>query len=141
MANYSIGNYRLQVIQGSQSDSVMLLNNKLLSMRSNADNYTTLLREESEKKSRLQAELQQYTRFKSLSPAVAKEMKALYPAVSTLSLSVANEAVADSTSSRNYVLAVVRTRRRSAFNEQERTKIRQWLSARLQADSLEVIIQ
>lgn len=141
MAHYSIGNYRLQVIQGSQSDSVMLLNNKLLSMRSNADNYTTLLREESEKKSRLQAELQQYTRFKSLSPAVAKEMKALYPAVSTLSLSVANEAVADSTSSRNYVLAVVRTRRRSAFNEQERIKIRQWLSARLQADSLEVIIQ
>ena len=54
---------------------------------------------------------------------------------------VANEAVADSTSSHNYVLAVVRTRRRSAFNEQERIKIRQWLSARLQADSLEVIIQ
>lgn len=79
MSNYKLGRYRLQVIQGTESDSVMMLNNRLANMRTSSDNYAAMFHEEANKVTLLQKSLNEYTRYGDMAPAIAKETKTYFP--------------------------------------------------------------
>ena len=141
MSDYKLGRYRLQVIQGTESDSVMMLSDKLASLRSSSDNYAAMLHEESAKNAHMQNILNEYTKYESMAPEIAKEMKTLFPQAVNVSLSIATEAAADTTAIKKYVMAVVGTDKQKSLSHDERNKISRWLEMRLGVDTIKLVVE
>ena len=141
MSNYKLGRYRLQVIQGTESDSVMMLNNRLANMRTSSDNYAAMFHEEANKVTLLQKSLNEYTRYGDMAPAIAKETKTLFPNTASVSLGIANEAAADTTGIKRQVVAIIELERKTKLSAEEQGKMTQWLQTRLGLDTIQVIIK
>lgn len=139
MSDYKMAHYTLQVIQGSQSDSVMLLNNRLSSVRTTSNNYAAMLREEALKASALQNRLNEYTRYDDLAPAVAAEMKTLFPGVRDVSLSLSATVLADSTSAMRRPVAIVGVSASARLGGSERRKMEKWIATRVGVDNIQLV--
>lgn len=139
MSDYKMAHYTLQVIQGSQSDSVMLLNNRLSSVRTTSNNYAAMLREEALKASALQNRLNEYTRYDDLAPAIAAEMKTLFPGVRDISLSLSATVLADSTSAVRRPVAIVGLGAGARLSTAEHEKMKKWLATRVGADNIQLV--
>ncbi len=139
MSDYKMAHYTLNVIQGSQSDSVMLLNSRLSSVRTTSDNYAAMLREEALKASSLQDRLNEYTRYDELAPAVAAEMRTLFPAVRDVSLSLSSTVTADTTAAVRRPIALVGIGAGSRLSSAEHGKMKKWLAKRVGADNIELV--
>ena len=139
MSDYKMAHYTLNVIQGSQSDSVMLLNNRLSSVRTTSDNYAAMLREEALKASSLQDRLNEYTRYDELAPAVAAEMRTLFPAVRDVSLSLSSTVTADTTGAVRRPIALVGIGAGARLSSAEHGKMKKWLAKRVGADNIELV--
>ena len=141
MADYKLGRYRLQVIQGSESDSVMLLNNKLANMHTSTDNYAAMFHEEAQKTARLQELLNEYTRYEAMAPVIAKETKALFPKTRNISLALANEASADTTVLKRYAVAIIGIEQQTRLTDDEQKRMSEWLGTRLGVDTVHIFIR
>ena len=141
MAAYKLGRYRLQVIQGAESASVMTLNSRLAGLRTSADNYAAMLRDEAAKAARLQELLGEYTRYEAMAPEIAKEVKALFPAAAGVSLSLAAEATADTSAVKRYATAIIATTPGGSLDAAERQRISQWLGTRLGVDTIKLVVE
>ena len=137
LADYKLGAYRLHIIQGAHSDS-LLLSQAFHSGagRSDADNQKLLM--QAEQISRLEGLLQGYAKYSQLGIDIRHEVKAVYPAVASISLSRVTEARTDTSSARQYVLAVVGSSK--GLNQTERKQLQNWLKVRTKADSLRLLI-
>lgn len=140
MGDYKLGRYRLQVIQGSESDSVMMLNNKLANMRTSTDNYAAMFHEEAQKTARLQEVLNEYTRYEAMAPGIVKEAKALFPQTRSIGFAVANEASTDTTAIKRYVVAIVGIEHKAKLTDNEQGKMANWLKTRLGVDTVRIFV-
>ncbi len=136
LEQYRLGGYTLRVIQGTQSDSLLVLNNKLTDMKT--DNIQTM-QMQYRRISELEKQLGAYTRYGKLSREMTGELKALYPKVQTLSLSPATQVSTDTAAVRSYVIALMGIRRGERLSENERPVLEKWLKARVKTDSLRLV--
>lgn len=153
LEQYSLGNYKLQVFQGAQSDSLLLLNASLSKMGINTEANNPKLLEQAGRIQHLEAQLQSYTQYETLSRNISGEIKSLWPNIQTISLSQAMEVPTDSVISpdtptisaptddqkSHIVLAVVTHKGR--FSEAERKRLNDWLKARTKAEQLQLILR
>lgn len=153
LEQYSLGNYKLQVFQGAQSDSLLLLNASLSKMGINTEANNPKLLEQAGRIQHLEAQLQSYTQYETLSRNISGEIKSLWPNIQTISLSQAMEVPTDSVMSpdtptisaptddqkSHIVLAVVTHKGR--FSEAERKRLQDWLKARSKAEQLQLILR
>lgn len=153
LEQYSLGNYKLQVFQGAQSDSLLLLNASLSKMGINTEANNPKLLEQAGRIQHLEAQLQSYTQYETLSRNISGEIKSLWPNIQTISLSQAMEVSTDSVMSpdtptisaptddqkSHIVLAVVTHKGR--FSEAERKRLNDWLKARSKAEQLQLILR
>ena len=153
LEQYSLGNYKLQVFQGAQSDSLLLLNASLSKMGINTEANNPKLLEQAGRIQHLEAQLQSYTQYETLSRNISGEIKSLWPNIQTISLSQAMEVPTDSVMSpdtptisaptddqkSHIVLAVVTHKGR--FSEAERKRLNDWLKARTKAEQLQLILR
>ena len=153
LEQYSLGNYKLQVFQGAQSDSLLLLNASLSKMGINTEANNPKLLEQAGRIQHLEAQLQSYTQYETLSSNISGEIKSLWPNIQTISLSQAMEVPTDSVISpdtptisaptddqkSHIVLAVVTHKGR--FSEAERKRLNDWLKARTKAEQLQLILR
>ena len=153
LEQYSLGNYKLQVFQGAQSDSLLLLNASLSKMGTNSEANNPKLVELAGRIQHLEAQLQSYTQYETLSSNISGEIKSLWPNIQTISLSQAMEVPTDSVISpdtptisaptddqkSHIVLAVVTHKGR--FSEAERKRLNDWLKARSKAEQLQLILR
>lgn len=153
LEQYSLGNYKLQVFQGAQSDSLLLLNASLSKMGTNAEANNQKLVEQAGRIQHLEAQLQSYTQYETLSRNISGEIKSLWPNIQTISLSQAMEVPTDSVMSpdtptistptddqkSHIVLAVVTHKGR--FSEAERKRLQDWLKTRSKAEQLQLILR
>ena len=93
---------------------------------------------QAEQISRLEGLLQGYAKYSQLGIDIRHEVKAVYPAVASISLSRVTEARTDTSSARQYVLAVVGSPK--GLNQTERKQLQNWLKVRTKADSLRLLI-
>jgi len=135
---YKLGKYSLSVIQGAQSDSLILLNSQLSQVNTSREVDRQQLMELSAQVSQLSKLLEQYTYYEHLTTELRPELQALYPQIKTLSLSRVVEAQRDSIHLSEFVSAVISTDTRYRFTPTERKKLHDWLKARTLADSLVV---
>lgn len=151
LEQYSLGNYKLQVFQGAQSDSLLLLNASKLGITAEVNNQKLV--EQSGRIHHLEAQLQSYTQYETISRSISGEIKTLWPNIQSISLSQAVEMPTDSVISPDtptisaptdgqkphIVLAVVTHKGR--FSEAERTRLQDWLKARTKAQQLQLILR
>ena len=146
MEHYSLGRYDLSIIQGAQTDSLMLLQGEINRMASSREAEHQRLLELSAEANALTQQLDGYTRYDRLAADVGDEMMALFPQVTSLSLALATEAVvpregADTiaTAATPRVIALVGTAEGEALTSDDAARLRRWLAARTASDSLVVI--
>ena len=150
LEQYSLGEYKLKVFQGAQSDSLLLINASKLGLTAEANNQKLV--EQSGRIQNLEAQLQSYTQYETMSRSISGEIKTLWPNIQSISLSQAVEVPTDSVISPDtptisaptdgqkphIVLAVVTHKGR--FSEAERTRLQDWLKARTKAQQLQLIL-
>lgn len=138
MESYGLKEYELRIIQGEQSDSLMLLNSELTAMTTDREVDRQHLMKLSAEVSSLNSQLDEYTRYESLSKEIRGEMSVLFPQVSRLSLSRVADA-GDTAAVKHYVVAIIETAHHKKLSEADNHKLREWLQTRVKGDSLVLV--
>lgn len=141
MAQYGMTGYRLRIIQGTQSDSLLMLNNELTHLNTNYEQGRRQLAKFSSENALLSEQLTRYTRVEQLAAELRPEMAALFPQVTAFSLSRVNELRRDTIAGRAYVAAIIQYADGKQLPSADARKLQDWLRQRLQGDSLVVVVR
>ncbi len=137
LADYQLADYQLNVIQGAQSDSLLLARNNAGTQQSLSGQDQQQLALQTERVAQLERETADYRRLDALAREIAGEVKAVCPKVESIGLSKITETPVDSGAVRSYVLAVANSR--TPLPTADRDRLAQWLKVRTQADSLRLV--
>lgn len=137
LADYQLADYQLNVIQGAQSDSLLLARNNAGTQQSLSGLDQQHLALQAERVAQLERETADYRRFDALAREIVGEVKAVCPKVESIGLSKITETPVDSGAVRSYVLAVANSR--TPLPATDRDRLAQWLKVRTQADSLRLV--
>ena len=133
--------YQLQVIQGTQSDSLLMLSNQLSSLTSDRKSEQQKLLQLTTQNNLLSQELQKYTQYRDKAADIRQEMATLFPQVQRYSLSPVTEYGTDSTYRQTFVAALIQLAPQTALTTDQGTKLHDWLQTRIKADSLVIVIR
>lgn len=136
MANYGLDGFRLNVIQGTQSDSLLELNNQLATITST--NTQKLLSQSAEIR-KLQQIVESYEQYDLVTTEIRGEVKALYPSVKTIGVNRFVEASVDSGQPKELVVAVIGIEKPQKGTTFDAKRFSNWLQARIKADTLKLI--
>ena len=138
MEEYKLEQFKLNVIQGMQTDSLML--SQMLNVNGGASQAknTTLL-EQADQIEALKAKNQKYERLPRLANDMRTEIQAVCPQATSISLANVAEARVDTTATTQYVLAVVDCK--GKLSPTDKKRLHQWLRARLKVDSLRLVVE
>lgn len=137
LADYQLADYQLNVIQGAQSDSLLLARNNAGTQQSLSGQDQQHLVLQTERVAQLERETADYRRLDALAREIGGEVKAVCPKVESIGLSKITETPVDSGPVRSYVLAVANSR--TPLPTADRDRLAQWLKVRTQADSLRLV--
>ena len=138
MANYQLDGYALKVIQGSNSDSLLLLQHKNKGQLMVGEKNTAEWQELAYNNDVLKKELTSYTRYPVLANDMREELKVVCPSAKSIMLSKASESFVDSASIKSHIVAIVKTNKTLA--KDNRKQLYDWLKVKVKSDSLELII-
>jgi len=142
MPEYGLGNYELTIIQGTQSDSILMLSDQLTQATTSRDSERQKLLELSAEANTLSQLLDEYTRYDVLTAELRTEMAALFPHVKTLSLARTSESSRDTTTVSHFVVAIISSENSQRLSNAEMKKLHDWLVARTATtDSIAIIQQ
>lgn len=138
MGNYGLDKYRLAIIQGAQSDSILLLNNKLSQISASREEEHRLMQELSQKMGQYESRLAEYTRLETVNSEIASELPILFPTIESINLS---RPTGDAGSGqRDIVSAYVEPKKGKLLHSDDARRLRQWLKARTEADSIALFV-
>lgn len=138
MGNYGLDKYRLAIIQGAQSDSILLLNNKLSQISASREEEHRLMQELSQKMGQYESRLAEYSRLETVNSEIASELPILFPTIESISLS---RPTGDAGSGqRDIVSAYVEPKKGKLLHSDDARRLRQWLKARTEADSIALFV-
>ena len=138
MANYQLDGYVLKVIQGSNSDSLLLLQHKNKGQLMVGEKNTAEWQELAYRNDVLQKQLNSYTHYPVLANDMREELKVVCPSAKSIMLSKASESFVDSASIKSHIVAIVKTNKTLA--KDNRKQLYDWLKVKVKSDSLELII-
>lgn len=138
LESYNLEDYKLHIIQGLQSDSLLLANQQYSYSSGNTQASQQKLIEQVAQLGKVEQQLNAYQQYATLTKEVRTELKAMCPSAKSISISRVTEAKTDTAASQEYVMAVVNCSR--ALSNPDRQRLQEWLKARTKADSLRVIV-
>lgn len=138
LESYNLEDYKLHIIQGLQSDSLLLANQQYGYSSGNTQASQQKLIEQVAQLGKVEQQLNAYQQYATLTKEVRTELKAVCPSAKSISISRVTEAKTDTAASQEYVMAVVNCSR--ALSNPDRQRLQEWLKARTKADSLRVIV-
>ena len=138
MVAYNLNGYKLKVIQGANSDSLLLLQHKKKGQLLVGEKNTPEWQELAYNNDVLKKELTSYTRYPVLANDMREELKVVCPSAKSIMLSKASESFVDSASIKNHIVAIVKTNKTLA--KDNRKQLYDWLKVKVKSDSLELII-
>ena len=138
MTNYQLDGYALKVIQGSNSDSLLLLQHKNKGQLMVGEKNTAEWQELAYRNDVLQKQLNSYTHYPVLANDMREELKVVCPSAKSIILSKASESFVDSASIKNNIVAIIKTNKTLA--KDNRKQLYDWLKVKVKSDSLELII-
>ena len=142
MEHYGLDDYQLTLIQGAQSDSVLLLNSQLSQISATREEEHKHMRELSMQVGQYERQLAEYTRFETLSDELSGEVNVLFPSVKGIALSRVRQrpATEADTAHAYYVAAIVETDAATPLATADSRRLRQWLKARTASDSVALFV-
>ena len=139
LSDYGLAGYRLTLIQGVQSDSVLAKSRQLeQTLSTSASEHQKILELASENAS-LSQRLAEYGLYEEYARELRTELAVLFPSVHTLSLSPVVEVQSDTTRTERYVAVLIGLEKGKELPSVEEEKLHSWLKARIPADSLVLI--
>ena len=138
MTDYQLEGYKLKVIQGTNSDSLLILQNKKKGQKKLGEKNSAEWQELAYRNDVLQKQLNAYTHYPVLANDMKEELKVVCPSAKSIMLSKASEYFVDSTSIKNHIVAIVKTNKPLA--KDNRKQLYDWLKVKVKSDSLELII-
>lgn len=136
LPNYHLADYRLVLIQGVQSDSLLQRVSRIETSRSN---YKKTVLQQSQQIHDLEAALGQYEHLEEMAVAIRPELQVLYPAIRTFTLARTLEVRSDTTATLPITVALVGTSPSHRLTASQIAQLGDWLRARTEADSLRVV--
>ena len=137
LADYQLADYQLNVIQGAQSDSLLLAHNNAGTQQILSGQDQQQLALQTKRVAQLERETADYRRLDALAREIGGEVKAVCPKVESIGLSKITEMPVDSGTVCSYVLAVANSR--TPLPAADRDRLAQWLKVRTQSDSLRLV--
>lgn len=141
MQYYKLQNYKLQIIQGTNSDELTLLKNDPMAKNKTEVNYTQLLVANKENIAELQKQLHNYVKYDTLSQDLQQEISALFPKIKTINLSYATEIDMESSNTEKKPMAVAFLKTNQKMTEEEKNKFETWIKVRTKSSEMKIIIQ
>ncbi|MBO6223643.1 MAG: DUF389 domain-containing protein [Bacteroidales bacterium] len=139
---YGLGSYKLNVIQGNISDSLLSLKGEITNMNNTKEELKETINHQSVEISELRKKLSGYTRYETLTKQIVGELQSFYPQIEYLSLSESIESGKDTNSINTFVTAQVRLiSQDNKLNETDRAKISAYIKSRVQADSVVLVLR
>ena len=138
MGNYSLDKYRLTIIQGAQSDSILLLNNKLSQISASREEEHRRMQELSQQVGQYESRLAEYARLETINSEIASELPILFPTIKSISLS--RQSVETDGKQPDIVSAYVEPKKGKFVHPDDARRLRQWLKARTEADSIALFV-
>lgn len=138
LESYNLEDYKLHIIQGLQSDSLLLANQQYSYSSGNTQASQQKLIEQVAQLGEVEQQLNAYQQYATLTKEIHTELKAVCPSAKSISISRVTEAKTDTAASQEYVMAVVNCSR--ALSNPDRQRLQEWLKARTKSDSLRVIV-
>lgn len=138
LAEYSLEGYSLDVIQGTQSDSLMQLVGQLESSKSG---YKQTVVQQNAHIHELETSLISYTRLETLAEELRPELQVLCPQMQTFSLAQTIEVRTDTTTTTPIVIALAGVPQKQRPSVEQTAQLREWLLARTEADSLLLVFR
>lgn len=139
MKNYKLDNTKLTVLQGMNNGSVDLSSIRAMVMEDFYKNSEERLAEQKQKITELENSLKQYKSFDELGQDIIPELKVLYPAVTSVSISRVIETNVETVQNDTVTLAVLKFTKHPDARQQE--QITEWLKARTGAKKLKLIAE
>lgn len=137
MRQYGMEGYRLHIIQGTQSDSLLMLNSQMTMLNNNRETERQKLIQLSKENTQLNMQLDEYTRLEQTATDLRPEMATLFPQISHFSLSRVSEVNRDSANIHTYVAAIIQSDKPLTVADSK--KLHDWLQARIKADTLVMV--
>lgn len=134
LEQYGLGGYKLSVIQGGASDSLLSLSSQLAQRVYSQENEKQKLLEISADNAELTQRLTAYTLCEELCEELRPELAVLFPSVRSLSLSRAVEVQRDTTTNEHFVLAAFAIDEGAAWSAEDAYRLESWLKTRLSED-------
>ena len=135
---YNLADYKLHVIQGSQSDSLLMANQMLGTGTTSEQVSKQKLIEQSAQINDLEQKLEKFTRYTELTKDVREELKSMYPTAKLVAIAQIPETKTDTVVTKSHVMAVVSCLR--PLNNPDRERLQSWLKSRTKSDSLKLIV-
>ena len=130
--------YRLKVIQGTGSDSIIALSHRLYNQATGSAEQQKLLEQTAEENTHLKTMLAGYQQYDRLSRDIRREIKVISPGVKAFSLTSTLQISTDTLPARRFVTAIVSVAK--PLPDAHREQLRLWLKERSHADSLRLIV-
>ena len=137
MKDYKLDESKLIVLQGMNNEALDVSSIRAMVMEDFYENSERRLQEQRDRITQLEKTLEQYKEYDALSRTLAPELKVLYPSIHTLSIARSLEVRVDSLKADTVTLAVMKFAKQPT--EAEKTKISNWLKARVGAKKLRLI--
>ena len=139
MADYQLNKYDLRVIQGSTSDSILMMDRNIKKVSDNHDNYTSIIQEQTEQLKSLNDKLKGYTQYEETSKALLPQLKILFPEIQTLMLQQALQVNTDKTTTKRYVIIIIGLYNQKRMQKGEMEKFSKWIKTYVPSDSIKIM--
>jgi uncharacterized membrane protein len=141
LSDYGLADYELTVVQGTQSDSLTHLLGEL--QHSKTDLTRTTLQQNQQIRT-LEVALDDYQRLNRLAEQLRPELRALYPDVAAISLARTTEVLTDTAAAVGgtpLTMAVVTLADGKRLDAEQGQRLAEWLEARVEADTLALVVR
>ncbi|MBQ3382367.1 MAG: DUF389 domain-containing protein [Bacteroidales bacterium] len=143
LPKYGLEGYRLNLIQGSISDSLISLKGTISNMVNSKEELNATITHLNLEISDLKDQLSHFTRYEFLTKQIVKELQSFYPAIELFSLSESVESGKDTNSINKFLSAIITLNpdSKSGLSKDDILKISDYVKSRVAADSVVVIVR
>lgn len=139
MTDYQLNKYDLRVIQGSTSDSILIMDRNIKKMGDNHDNYTSIIQEQTEQLKSMDDKLKGYIQYEETSKTLLPQLKILFPEIQTLTLQQALQVNTDKTTTKRFVIAIISLYNQKRMQKGEMDKFSKWIKTYVPSDSIKIM--
>ena len=134
LERYKLKGYKLQVIQGSQSDSLLKLNSELISLTTSSSQKDITIHEQATEIAELEKRVNYLQRYDKLGSELIGEINIFLKQVNSITLSNVIENLSDG-SKKNFIQAVITLKGNSTLNSDDLSKLQELIKKRCNEDA------